>query len=158
MLVRTLYHSAKPTLLMSLHPAMATRIQRQEKVLEFRKRFFAHPFQAFVCITGPQGGVGLFLDVDQPEEADVATLIQRGMQVQQDDPVALRQYFGTAERGLALPIRTAATLSLVPRDQLRAKFPGFVAPRAYQFLDKPAKRPLLNDLLTSDVQSSWTRT
>lgn len=157
MQVREFYEADKPTLLLSLHPAMAARVQRQDKVLEFRKRFYQRPFQAFVCVTGPDGGVGLFIDVAQPETAAVATLIQRGMRTQRDDPAALRTYFGTATQGLALPIRTAVTLRRLPRERLREQFPGFVAPRAYQFLDKPEKRPLLQYLLTAEVVASWTR-
>lgn len=75
MQVREFYEADKPTLLLSLHPAMAARVQRQDKVLEFRKRFYQRPFQAFVCVTGPGGGVGLFIDVAQPETAAVTTLI-----------------------------------------------------------------------------------
>lgn len=142
---------------MSLHPEMAARIGRQEKVLEFRRRFYREPFQAFVCVTGTNGGVGLFLDIDQPLSADAATLIRWGVAEQGDDPAGLRAYFGAATQGVLLPIKTAVTLERAPRDDLRAAFPRFVAPRAYQFLDKPDKQPLLQHLLTLEVQKSWTR-
>lgn len=157
MQVREFYQPDKPTLLMSLHPEMAAQIGRQEKVLEFRRRFYREPFQTFVCVTGTNGGVGLFLDIDQPLSADVATLIRRGVAEQGDDPASLRAYFESTERGVLLPIRTAVVLEGVTRQALRAEFPHFVAPRAYQFLSRPAQQPLLRRLLTLEVRTAWTR-
>jgi len=156
MLIREWVTPDKPILLLSLHPGPFDQIVQQHKVLEFRKRFFDRPFQAFVCLTGPAGGVGLFLDVGQPIVAPPADLISLGMAVQTDRETDLRTYFGTTPTGTALPILRAARLELLPRPILRAEFPGFTAPRSYAFLDGAAKRPLLETLASQPVRTQWT--
>jgi len=93
-----------PTLLLSLHPENTAAIIAGKKVIEYRRRFFSEPFQAFVYTTGPNGGVNLFITCDQPIKADAQKLAAIGELIQHDDYDELVQYFSAHDTGLIIPI------------------------------------------------------
>lgn len=144
-LIKMYYNPQLPTLLMSLHPQPTADILSGRKIIEYRRRFFQHPFQAFIYTTGPAGGLHLFLTFDQPIIRPTSDLIQIGTRLQADSPADLTTYL--ADQGVALPVKSVATLPQLSREQLQQVDPGFVAPRAYFFLDKPNKYALLTNLL-----------
>ncbi|WP_203641258.1 hypothetical protein [Levilactobacillus andaensis] len=144
-LIKMYYNPQLPTLLMSLHPQPTADILSGNKIVEYRRRFFQHPFQAFVYTTGPAGGLQLFLTFNQPIVRPTADLIQIGTRLQADSPANLTTYLG--DQGVALPIKSVATLPQLSREQLRQIDPSFAAPRAYSFLNKPNKQALLTSLL-----------
>ncbi|WP_143461996.1 hypothetical protein [Levilactobacillus enshiensis] len=134
-----------PTLLMSLHPQPTADILAGRKIIEYRRRFFQHPFQAFVYTTGPAGGLQLFLTFDSPITRPTPDLIQIGARLQGDPATNLTTYL--ADQGVALPIKAVATFPQLSRAQLRQIDPKFTAPRAYFFLNKPNQHDLLTHLL-----------
>jgi len=144
-LIQAHYNPQLPTLLMSLHPQPTVDILSGRKIIEYRRRFFQHPFQAFVYTTGPAGGLRLFLTFNQPISRPTSDLIQIGARLQADSPADLTAYL--ADQGVALPIKSVATLPQLSREQLRQIDPNFAAPRAYFFLNKPNKQALLTNLL-----------
>ncbi|MFC6261218.1 hypothetical protein [Levilactobacillus fujinensis] len=144
-LIQAHYNPLLPTLLMSLHPQPTAAILSGRKIIEYRRRFFQHPFQAFVYTTGSTGALQLFLSFGQPISRPTTTLIQIDTRLQTDATTNLTTYL--ADQGVALPIKSVATLPHLSREQLRQIDPKFIPPRAYFFLDKPDKQDLLTHLL-----------
>lgn len=132
-----------PTVLLSLHPENTAAIIAGEKVIEYRRRFFDKPFQAFVYTTGPNGGVNLFITCDQPIKADAQKLAAIGELIQHDDYDELVQYFSAHDTGQIIPITSYVQFPMISLAKLRAKFTNFVTPQGYTFLDKPERQAQL---------------
>lgn len=149
------YDPLKRTLLMSLHPENVAAIINQTKIIEYRRRFFKAAFQAFVCTTGPHGGIALFLDCDTPITADADHLARLGQRLQGDTYSEIFNYFQPRNTGVIIPIKAAISLQPLDRHWLQQTFPGFSVPQAYLFLDTPAKQPLLDCLLQTPTTQQW---
>lgn len=156
MRIQDVYNPLARTLLISLHPQYVAEIARQKKIIEYRKRFFKDRFQAFVCTTGPQGGIALFLDCDAPIMANASALAKIGSAIQGDDYQEIYQYFEEKDTGTIIPIKQAITLTKLTRPALIKAFPTFTVPQSYLFLDTPAEKDLLTYLLNQECQTSWT--
>lgn len=158
--IRDNFQPDRPTLLFSLHPQPTAAILQGTKVLEYRRRFYPQAFQAFVYTTGPTGGILCYVQCAAAIVAAPATLAQLGATVQNDDPTAVLNYFGTRQTGLAIPITARCTLPRLDLDLLRTRFEHFVTPRGYVFLDQPAYRDQLDFLLDQPAgmltPTDWT--
>lgn len=117
--IKDYYLPKRPTLLFSLHPEPTQAIINGTKILEYRRRFFARPFQAFVYTTGDNGGIQLFLRCDQGLQLVPEQLALVGALLQHDAPTTTAAYFEGAKAGLALPITAFTTLPNIPLAQLR---------------------------------------
>ncbi|WP_265478629.1 hypothetical protein [Lactiplantibacillus plantarum] len=151
--IKDYYLPKRPTLLFSLHPEPTQAIINGTKILEYRRRFFARPFQAFVYTTGDNGGIQLFLRCDQGLQLVPEQLALVGALLQHDAPTTTAAYFEGAKAGLALPITAFTTLPNIPLAQLRRQFENFVTPRSYVFLDQPDRQAQLDGLLTQPCES-----
>lgn len=147
-MIRDYYQPQLPTLLFSLHPQAARAIRSGHKVLEYRRRFFTAPFQAFIYVTGPNGGVQLYVRCGAAIQQSPATLGRLGHAVQGDDPAEVHAYFHDQTSGLAIPILAVTDFPPLSLVEMRRQFPNFVAPRSYVFLDRPARLAQLRSLLT----------
>lgn len=145
-----------PTLLLSLHPENTAAIIAGEKVIEYRRRFFDEPFQAFVYTTGPNGGVALFITCDWPIKANAQKLAAIGQLIQHDDYDELVDYFSVKDTGLIIPITSYVQFPMISLAKLRAKFANFVTPQGYAFLDKPERQAQLTYLQQQPVLSTQT--
>ena len=87
--IKDYYLPKRPTLLFSLHPEPTQAIINGTKILEYRRRFFARPFQAFVYTTGDNGGIQLFLRCDQGLQLVPEQLALVGALLQHDAPTRL---------------------------------------------------------------------
>ncbi|MHA3067202.1 hypothetical protein [Lacticaseibacillus saniviri] len=155
MMIGDLINPLMPTLMMSLHPENVAAIKQGHKQIEYRKRFFKDAFQAFVCTTGKNGGIELFIKCDTAIQADAEKLAQIGMTVQQDDYHELVDYFQPSG-GLAIPILRMATVEMIPRVTMQAQFDRFSVPQGYYFLDTREKMPLLSMLSAQEIQAQHT--
>jgi len=140
------YVEELPTLLFSLHPAATEAIIASTKVIEYRRRFFTEPFQAFVYTTGKRGGVQLYLRCDAGLQLNVAQLAKMGTLLQ-PNAGSVTDYFAQTDHGIALPITAFTTFPTISLPQLRQRFTNFVTPRSYVFLDRPERQVQLQWLL-----------
>ncbi|MFC6202459.1 hypothetical protein ACFP1L_11360 [Lactiplantibacillus nangangensis] len=145
-----------PTLLLSLHPENTAAIITGKKVIEYRRRFFAEPFQAFVYTTGPNGGVNLFITCDQPIKADAQKLAAIGELIQHDDYDELVRYFSANDTGLIVPITSYVQFPMIRLAELRRKFTNFVTPQGYTFLDKLERQAQLTYFQQQPVLKTQT--
>lgn len=145
-----------PTLLLSLHPENTAAIITGKKVIEYRRRFFAEPFQAFVYTTGPNGGVNLFITCDKPIKADAQKLAAIGELIQHDDYDELVRYFSANDTGLIIPIACYMQFPTISLATLRAKCTNFVTPQGYVFLDKPERQSQLSYFQQQPVLKTQT--
>ena len=146
-LLATYYDPQLPTLLFSLHPAAAAAIENGTKVLEYRRRFYPRAFQALIYVTGPQGGVRLYVRCAPAFKRSPATLAELGHRVQGDQRADVMAYFDGTPVGMALAVTAQVAFKTVDLPTLRQQFPNFVTPRGYVFLDRPARQEQLAYLL-----------
>ncbi|WP_304057701.1 hypothetical protein [Levilactobacillus namurensis] len=156
MKIQDFYNPLKRTLLISLHSQYVSEIECEKKIIEYRKRFFKYSFQAFVCTTGKNGGIELFLDCDTPIISNASKLAEIGVAIQNDDYQEIYKYFEEKNTGVIIPIKQAITFTKIPRSTLLNAFSSFVVPQAYSFLDTPSKKELLNNLLKNECKNNWT--
>ena len=143
--ITTILDAHLPTLLLALHPAPSAAVVSGQKILEFRKRFYPDPFQAFVYTTGR--GIQSFIRCGAAYQGSPATIAQLGAAVQGSDVAATLGYLGDRSTAMALPIQTVYRLQrLITLAALRTVQPQVAIPQTYTFLDRPAKRPLLTFL------------
>lgn len=116
--VADFYLHDRPTLLFSLHPEPTQAIIDGSKLLEYRRRFFSEPFQAFVYTSGPNGGIRLYLRCDKGLQLPPDQLALVGALIQHDSPAVTAAYFKDVAQGVALPITAFTTLPNIPLDQL----------------------------------------
>lgn len=154
--VEKIYTPLKRTLLISLHPEYVNSIINQAKIIEYRKRFFKDAFQAFVCTTGSNGGIELFIDCDVPIVSNANNLAAIGNLLQNDDYTEIHDYFSVNNSGFIIPIKSAVSFPKISRKALLNKFSNFVVPQSYLFLDDPKKADLLKFLLSMPDKKSWT--
>lgn len=99
--VADFYLHDRPTLLFSLHPEPTQAIIDGSKLLEYRRRFFSEPFQAFVYTSGPNGGIRLYLRCDKGLQLPPDQLALVGALIQHDSPAVGRcTGRGVADYGL----------------------------------------------------------
>jgi len=150
------YEPLKPTLLLSLHPENTAAIVAGDKVIEYRRRFFTNPFQAFVYTTGRSGGIDLFITCDRPIQGNAQMLAAIGAEIQHDDYHEIKVYFATKDSGLIIPITSWARLPMLSLATLREKFSNFFTPQGYTFLDRPERVAQRDFLLNQPVLEHGT--
>ncbi|KRL06895.1 hypothetical protein FD38_GL000767 [Levilactobacillus zymae DSM 19395] len=155
-----IYDDQLPTLLVALHPDATTAVLSGHKILEFRKRFFAKPFQAFVYTTGR--GIQFFMRCGAAYQGSPATIAKLGTLVQHSDFAATMRYLGPQKSGVAVPIQATYRLtSTVTLADLRAVAPQVAIPQTYTFLDQPQRAKLLTYLTRQSYdlhhQVDWRR-
>lgn len=158
--IKSVLDPTLPTLLMSIHQEYVEQILQGSKIIEYRKRFFKHGFQAFVYTTGIHGGIELFMKCAPAIRGDAKTLAQIGQQVQHDDYDEIYDYFSPKNDGYEIPILETSSLEKITLSKLREILPNIVVPQAYLFLDTPEKKPLLNYLKEQNILkqkiNQWT--
>lgn len=87
------YDPLLPTLLISIHKIYVKRILSGKKVIEYRKKFFNDPFQAFVYTTGKNGGIEMFIKCDAPIIDNAHKLATIGETIQHDNYGDIFDYF-----------------------------------------------------------------
>lgn len=158
--ITTIYDDQRPTLLLALHPDATTAVLSGHKILEFRKRFFTQPFQAFVYTTGR--GIQFFMRCGAAYQGPSATIAKLGTLVQHSDFAATMAYLTPNATGVAVPIQATYRLTnTVTLADLRAVTPQVAIPQTYTFLDQPQRAKLLAYLTrqTYDLsrQVDWHR-
>ncbi|MEQ6218570.1 hypothetical protein ABMB44_07145 [Levilactobacillus brevis] len=154
--IEEIYTPLNRILLISLHPEYVSAIMNQTKIIKYRKRFFKDAFQAFVCTTGPNGGIELFIDCDAPIISNANNLATIGSLLQNDDYTEIHDYFNDNNSGFIIPIKSAVSFPKIPRKRLLNEFSNFVVPQSYLFLDDPKKADLLKFLLSISYKDHWT--
>lgn len=154
--ISNFYDPKTPTLLMSMYKEYVEQILHGTKIIEYRKRFFKHGFQAFVYTVGSKGGIELFMKCAPAIRNDAKTLAQIGQQVQHDDYTEIYDYFIPKDDGCDIPILETCELKKISLDEMREVLPTIVVPQAYLFLDALDKEVLLNYLLNQRVLAHQT--
>lgn len=149
--IKDFYDSFTPTLLMSVHEEYVKEILVGTKIIEYRRRFFADNFQAFVYTTGNNGGIQLFMKCTQPVRSNAETLAKIGHQIQHDDFSEIYNYFMRKNEGCIIPIIEICKIEKVPLQKLREFLPNIAIPQSYLFLDRPEKKIILQYLLNQNV-------
>ena len=147
MILRDYYQANVPTLLFSLHRQPAAAIATGTKLLEYRRQFFTQPFQALVYVTGPGGGVAMYLQAGAAVVATPTILGAIGAAIQNDQPAEVARYLQGRDRGCAIPITAVTTINNLALPRLRQRFTNFVTPRGYVYLDQPARQAQLRFFL-----------
>ncbi|GEO69631.1 hypothetical protein [Levilactobacillus acidifarinae] len=158
--ITTIYDDQLPTLLLALHPDATTAVLSGHKILEFRKRFFPRPFQAFVYTTGR--GIQFFMRCGAAYQGPAATVAKLGTLVQHSNFAATMHYLGAGSTGIAVPIQATYRLTTtVTLADLRAVAPQVAVPQTYTFLDQPQRAELLTYLTQQSYdlhhQVDWHR-
>ena len=112
--IEEIYTPLNRTLLISLHPEYVSAIMNQTKIIEYRKRFFKDAFQAFVCTTGPNGGIELFIDCDAPIISNANNLAIIGSLLQNDDYTEIHDYFNDNNSGFIIPTNCQLKCNFLP--------------------------------------------
>lgn len=142
----TILDPQRPTLLLALHPAPSAAVLSGQKILEFRKRFYPHPFQAFVYTTGQ--GIQSFIRCGAAYQGTPAAIARLGAAVQGSDVAATLQYLGARPTAMAIPIEAVYQLEqVVTLADLRRVQPRMAIPQTYTFLNRAPRLALL-DFLT----------
>lgn len=141
------YDPLLPTLLISIHKIYVKQILSGKKVIEYRKKFFNDPFQAFVYTTGKNGGIEMFIKCDAPIIDNAHKLATIGETIQHDNYGDIFDYFKKKNTGYIIPIIEVYQFKKVDLQYLRTELPSFVVPQKYLFLDRQDKQNLLNLLL-----------
>lgn len=155
--IKQVWHPDLPTLLLSLHADIAPSILSGKKIIEYRRRFFKDKFQAFVYLTGKNGGLELFIQCAQPLVGSVQALTALGVV---DNQEMVQKYFATKNVGYAIPILEVYQFPRIALTQLRNQFGKFTVPHSYLFLDKYDKLKIRNFLLQQPFNAKqinhWT--
>ncbi|WP_099974382.1 hypothetical protein [Lactobacillus terrae] len=146
--IRDIYDDLSATLLMSLHQEPRDQILSGQKIIEYRKKFYDDAFQAFVHTTGKDGGIELFIQFDKPIVTNADKLAKIGELLQNDDYSEIYEYYMPKNIGYIIPIKSVTEISKISLEELRDRFPGYVVPQAYLFLD--SKPELLDFLLNQE--------
>ncbi|GLB47101.1 hypothetical protein WR164_10800 [Philodulcilactobacillus myokoensis] len=144
--IKTFIDPLRKTLLISLHPPYVKQIENGTKVIEYRKSFFKHPFQAFVYTTGKHGGIELFIKCGQPIIGEAKLMARIGQKIQNDNYQETYQYFIKKNQGVIIPILKAISLKKISKNYLFSHFKNFSAPQSYLFLNRADKKNILGYL------------
>lgn len=154
--IKNFYGPFVPTLLMSIHEEYVKEILAGTKIIEYRKRFFADEFQAFVYTTGKNGGIQLFMQCAEPVRESAETLATIGQQIQHDNYSELYNYFMPKNDGCLIPIIETCKIEKVSLPKLRELLPSVTIPQSYLFLDRPEKKKVLEYLLNQNILEHQT--
>lgn len=154
--IKDFYDPFVPTLLVSIHEEYVKEILAGTKIIEYRKRFYADDFQAFVYTTGKNGGIQLFMKCAQPVRNSAETLATIGQQIQHDDFSEIYNYFMPKNEGCIIPIIETCKIEKISLPKLRELLPSMTIPQSYLFLDRPEKKKIIEYLLSQNVLEHQT--
>lgn len=156
--VISMYDAHLPTLLLSIRTPFVEDIKSNKKIIEYRKKYYNGPTQAFIYSSGLDKTIELFVKFDTPIIDDSEFLASLGLLIQNDDPKGTTDYFQN-KSGYALPIIEYATFKRIHLQEFKYLFPKVNPPQSYLSLDNDDKKPVLDYLLQRNIiekqQTAW---
>ncbi len=132
----------KRFVLMSLREKPWRKIVSGEKRYEFRTRYPEAETMAFVYVTRAVKKLCGIILFDRPVAGTAEEISAISERENPGSYEAMMEYFFKG-KGYAIPVRRVMEFAPVSLEEIREKFPDFVVPQSYYYLDVEGKERLL---------------
>lgn len=140
----TLFERSPRYVLLSLREGPYNEIRSGVKKYEYRTRYLKEPTIAFVYVSQKVKAIKAFIEFDPPIVGSDKKISQLADQIKPGCYTIMMEYFKNGV-GYAIPVNKMVEFEPISLEELRNRFPGFVAPQSYYLLEK--KEELLRFLL-----------